>query len=114
MCVLPKIRGFPYGIIISLESLFGHGGAGHSEGRRARYRQEYCGCGLGLQQLQVSECVCVSPNQAICVHVSNISSSFGRVVDLGVMTPCEKIIKTAINENAGMYMHTRAPVECHG
>ncbi len=27
-----------------------------------------------------------------------------RVIDLGVMTPCEKILETAIKENAGKFL----------
>ena len=30
------------------------------------------------------------------------SLKFIRVIDLGVMTPCEKILQTAIEERAGM------------
>ena len=33
-----------------------------------------------------------------------------RVVDLGVMTPCEKIIETALNENAGRWFCTARPL----
>ena len=29
-----------------------------------------------------------------------------RVIDLGVMTPCDKILKSAIEEKAGFYMIT--------
>ena len=50
--------------------------AGDGQGRRARHRQEHRGRGAGLQQL--------------------------RVIDLGVMVPCEKILERAKAEKADL------------
>lgn len=39
---------------------------------------------------------------SVCNMLSNMNDSRNcSVIDLGVMTPCEKIIQTAIEENAG-------------
>lgn len=35
-----------------------------------------------------------------------------RVVDLGVMTPCDKIIKTVLDERAGTYYHVQLLPPC--
>ena len=52
--------------------------------------------------MQVCACICVY----VCVHThilvyGNDSCFILRVVDLGVMTPCDKILDTALEERAG-------------
>ena len=45
---------------------------------------------------------CVHLPASLKVRFDNVRFFFAlRVIDLGVMTPCEKILKTAIEEGAG-------------
>ena len=41
------------------------------------------------------------------IHTIILLFNHCRIIDLGVMTPCDKILKTALQENAGVHIYIR-------